>query len=83
MTRQQYSNITILEAWVDLDEGRALEYSPSVWGGDDEQPVFGRVNPVGLVRVYDAETGRHLITGPKILILVDPILCTPGRYDTG
>ena len=83
VTRQQYSNITIMEAWIDLDDGRVLEYSPSVWGGDDEQPVFGRVNPIGLVRVYDAETGRHLITGPKILILVDPILCTPGRYDTG
>ena len=80
VTRQRYSNITILKAWIDLDEGRVLEYGPSVSGGDEEQPVYGGVNPIGLVRVYDAETGRHLITGPKILIMPRPILCTPGRY---
>ncbi len=80
VTHQRYSNITLLEARVDLDEGRVLEYGPSVWGDDDEQPVRGGSNPFGLVRVYDASTGRHLITGPKILILHRPILCTPGRY---
>lgn len=80
VTRQRYSNITILEAWVDLDEGRILHYDPSAWGGDDEQPVIGGVNPFGLVRVYDANTGRRLITGPKIFILFQPILCTPGGY---
>ena len=80
VTRQRWSNITILDAWIDLDEGRVLHYDPSVWGGDDEQPVIGGRNPVGLVRIYDANTGRHLITGPKILILPRPILCTPGRY---
>ena len=80
VTRQRYSNITLLDAWIDLDEGRVLKYDPSVWGGDDEQPVYSGPNPVGLVRVYDAKTGRHLITGPKILILPRPILCTPGRY---
>jgi hypothetical protein len=80
VTHQQYSNITLLDAWIDLDEGRVLEYSPSVWGDDDEQPVYGGVNPIGLVRVYDAKTGRHLITGPKIFIMPKPILCTPGRY---
>ena len=79
VTHQRYSNITLLDAWIDLDEGRVLEYGPSVWG-DDEQPVRGEGNPFGLVRVYDAETGRHLITGPKILIMFKPILCTPGRY---
>lgn len=80
VTHQQYSNITILEAWIDLDEGRVLHYDPSAWGGDDEQPVIGSRNPVGLVRVYDARTGEHLITGPKIFIMPQPILCTPGRY---
>lgn len=80
VTHQRYSNITLLEAWIDLDEGRILEYGPSAWGDDDEQPVYGGVNPIGLVRVYDAKTGRHLITGPKILIMPRPILCTPGRY---
>ena len=80
VTHQPYSNITLLEAWIDLDEGRILKYGPSVWGDDDEQPVYGGVNPIGLVRVYDAKTGRHLITGPKILIMPRPILCTPGRY---
>ena len=80
VTHTRYSNITILDAWIDLDEGRVLEYDPSVWGDDDEQPVYGGVNPIGLVRVYDARTGQHLITGPKIVILPRPILCTPGRY---
>ena len=80
VTHQPYSNITLLEAWIDLDEGRILKYGTSVWGDDDEQPVYGGVNPIGLVRVYDAKTGRHLITGPKILIMPRPILCTPGRY---
>ena len=79
-TPQGYSNITLLEAWIDLDEGRILEYGPSVWGGDDEQPDFGGFNPFGLVRVYDARTGQHLITGPKVVILPQPVLCTPGRY---
>ena len=78
--QQRYSNITLLDAWIDLDEGHVVLYGPSVWGDDDEQPVFGGVNPIGLVRVYDAKTGRHLITGPKILILPRPILCTPGQY---
>ena len=80
VTRQRYSNITILRAWIELDEGSVLNYSPSVRGGDDEQPVIGPLNPVGLVRVYDARTGEHLITGPKIFILPQPILCTPGGY---
>ena len=80
VTHQRYSNITLLDAWIDLDESRVLEYGPSVWGDDDEQPIYGGVNPIGLVRVYDAKTGRHLITGPKILIMPRPILCTPGRY---
>ena len=80
VTHQRYSNTTILDAWIDLDDGRILKFRPSVWGDDDEQPVFGGVNRFGLVRVYDAETGRHLITGPKILIMTQPILCTPGRY---
>ena len=80
VTHQRYSNITILDARIDLDEGRILDYDPSVWGDDDEQPVYGGVNRIGLVRVYDANTGRHLITGPKIIILPRPILCTPGRY---
>ena len=80
VTHQRYSNITILEAWIDLDEGRVLTYAPSVWGDDDEQPVFGVPNPIGLVRVYDARTGKHLITGPKVFIMPQPILCTPGRY---
>ena len=80
VTRQRWSNITILDAWIDLDEGRVLHYNPSAWGGDDEQPVIGGPNPFGLVRVYDGKTGRHLITGPIILILPQPILCTPGRY---
>ncbi len=80
VTHQRYSNITILEAWIDLDEGRVLHYDPSVWEDDDEQPTIGGFNPFGLVRVYDAETGRHLITGPKIFIMPQPILCTPGRY---
>ena len=80
VTHQRYSNITILEARIDLDEGRVLEYGPSVWGPDDEQPVRESVNPIGLVRVYDAKTDGHLITGPKILILPRPILCTPGQY---
>ena len=79
VTRQRYSNITILEAWIDLDEGRVLHYDPSVWE-DDEQPTIGGFNPFGLVSVYGAETGRHLITGPKIFIMPQPILCTPGRY---
>ena len=43
-----------------------------VGGPDEEQPVFGGVNPVGLVRVYDARTGKRLITGPKILIMPRP-----------
>ena len=80
VTRQRYSNITILDAWIDLDERRVLKYDPSVWGGDDEQPVFGGLNPFGLARVYDARTGHHLITGPKLIILPRPILCTPGGY---
>ena len=80
VTHQRYSNITILKSRIDLDERRVLNYSPSVSGDDDEQPVFGGLNPFGLVRVYDAETGHHLITGPKIIILPSPILCTPGRY---
>ena len=80
VTRQRYSNITILRGWIDLDEGRVLDYSPSVSGEDEEQPVHGGLNPIGLVRVYDAETSRHLITGPKILFMPRPILCTPGRY---
>ena len=80
VTHQRYSNITLLDARIDLDEGRVLEYGPSVWGDDDEQPIYGVVNPTGFVRVYDAKTGRHLITGPKILIMPRPILCTPGRY---
>ena len=70
----------MLDAWIDLDEGRVLDYDPSVWGGYDEQPVIGGLNPIGLVRVYDARTGRHLITGPKVLIMPIPILCTPGGY---
>ena len=78
--KQRWSNITRLEAYIDLDEGRILRYDASVWGPDDEQPVFGPVNPFGLVRVYDERTGEHLITGPKIFILPRPILCTPGRY---
>ena len=78
--KQRWSNITRLEAFIDLDERRILHYEPSVWGPDDEQPVIGPLNPVSLVRVYDAKTGEHLITGPKIFILPDPILCTPGRY---
>ena len=80
VTHHPYSNITLLDARIDLDEGRVLEYGPSVWGDDNEQPVYGDINPIGLVRVYDAKTGRHLITGPKILIMPKPILCTPGRY---
>ena len=80
VTHQRYSNITILDAWIDLDERRVLNYDPSVWGEDDEQPVYGGLNPFGLVRVYDAETDHHLITGPKMIILPRPILCTPGRY---
>ena len=80
VARQTWSNITMLDAWIDLDEGRVLDYDPSVWGGYDEQPVIGRLNPIGLVRVYDARTGRHLITGPKVLIMPIPILCTPGGY---
>lgn len=83
VTHQRYSNITILDAWIDLDEGRVLNHKPSVSGDDDEQPVYGGLNPVGLVRVYDARTGKHLITGPKIFILPQPILCTPGRYYRG
>ena len=78
--KQRYSNITRLKARIDLDEGRILHYSPSVWGPDDEQPVFGPLTPIGLVRVYNARTGEHLITGPKIVIMPNPILCTPGRY---
>ena len=80
VTHQRYSNITLVEASIDLDEGRIIKYGPSVWGDDDEQPIYGGVNPIGLVRVYDAKTGRHLITGPKILIMPRLILCTPGRY---
>ena len=80
VTHQRYSNITLVEASIDLDEGRIIKYGPSVWGDDDEQPVYGGVNPIGLARVYDAKTGRHLITGPKILIMPRQILCTPGRY---
>ena len=80
VTHQRYSNMTLLDARIDLDEGRVLGYVPSVWGDDHEQPVYGGVSPIGLVRVYDAKTGRHLITGPKILIMPRPILCTPGRY---
>ncbi len=83
VTRQRYRNITILRAWIDLDEGRILSHDPGVLEEDDEQPVIGGLNPFGLVRVYDAETGRRLITGPKILILPRPILCTPGRYYRG
>ena len=78
--KQRYSNITRLKARIDLDEGRILHYSPSVWGPDDEQPVFGPVNPLGVVRVYNGRTDEHLITGPKVFIMPDPILCTPGRY---
>ena len=77
---ETWSNITRLEARIDLDEGRILEYDASVWGPDDEQPVFGSFNPFGLIRVYDARTDEHLITGLKIFILPRPILCTPGRY---
>jgi len=77
---QRWSNITRLEARIDLDEERVLAYDPSVWGPDEEQPIMGILNPVGLVRVYDARTGKHLITGPKFLILPRPILCTPGGY---
>ncbi len=78
--KQSWSNITRLKARIDLDEGRILHYSPSVWGPDDEQPVIGPLNPIGLVRVYNARTSEHLITGPKIFIMPSPILCTPGRY---
>ena len=78
--KQSWSNITRLEAWIDLDEERVLNYDPSAWGPDDEQPVIGFMNPFGLVRVYDARTNEHLITGPKFLIMPDPIMCTPGRY---
>ena len=80
VTRQKWSNITILGAWIDLDQGRVLRYDPSAWDGDYEQPVIGGTNPFGLARVYDVRTGRHLITGPKILILPQPFLCTPGGY---
>ena len=78
--KQRWSNITRLDARIDLDEGRILHYGPSVGGPTEEQPVIGSFNPFGLVRVYDARTGEHLITGPKIFILPRPILCTPGRY---
>ena len=47
VTRQQYSNITILEAWVDLDEGRVLHYSPSVWGIRFRAARHGRHKSVG------------------------------------
>ena len=78
--KQRWSNITRLDTYIDLDEGRILKYDASVWGPDDEQPVIGPRNPLGLVRVYNARDGEHLITGPKIFILPRPILCTPGRY---
>ena len=83
VTLQRYTNITILEAWIDLDDGRVFKYWPSAKGGDDEQPMYHGASPLTLVRVYDARTGKHLITGPEIFILPRPILCTPGRYYRG
>ena len=78
--KQSWTEITGIEAVVNLDTRTVETYSVNVWG--PVEPKIGIMNPFVLVRVYDRETGKRLITGPLLFIMPGPILCPPGwSYD--
>ncbi len=79
--KQRWSQITRLKAWVNLDAITVETYSVSPGSPYySPQPIIGPMNSISMVRVYDVDTGEHLITGPLIFITPNPILCPPGWY---
>ncbi len=78
--KQQWTRITRLIAWVDMDSELVAGYAVIGDEFDVPQPVIGSLNWFAIVRVYNVESGELLITGPPILVSHRSLLCPQGTY---
>jgi hypothetical protein len=65
---------------VDLDARSVVGYGVTSEPEDDPAAKMGTANLLGIVRLYDVQTGKRLITGPMVLIPPEPVACPPDTF---
>ena len=77
---QKWSQITRLVTWVDLESKSVAGYGVTSEPEDDPAAKMGNPNLIGIVRLYDVQAGKRLITAPMLLIPPEFVSCPPKTY---
>ena len=65
---------------MDLESKSVAGYGVTSEPEDDPAAKMGTANLLGIVRLYDVQTGKRLITGPMVLIPPEPVACPPDTF---
>ena len=74
---QKWGHITRLVTWVDLGTKSVVGYGVTSEPEDDPEATMGTLNLLGIVSLYDVQTGKRLITGPTLLVPQGFLACPP------